>query len=78
MTGVRARKVALAGGVLHAHHRRPGVYTRGGVAECGANEVDGAEFTTWSEYVTCAGCLTVIYRRRIKAKLKLAELEAGS
>jgi hypothetical protein len=75
--GERARKVAAAGTVLHRYVQAPGVYTRAGIAECGARRSAGAEFTTWTKYVTCPGCKAAIAKRRAKAKERLAAIEAG-
>ena len=76
--GERARKVAAAGALMHRFVQAPGVYTRAGIAECGARRSEGAEFTTWTRYVTCPGCRERIAARRAKAKATLAAIEAGS
>lgn len=75
-TGIadRARKAAAAGVVLHQYYRRPGLYTRDGFAVCGARREQGAQFTTWAKYVTCAGCKAVIAKRRAKAKATFAAI----
>lgn len=78
MAGRRAMAVAKAGDVIHGHARAPGQYMRSGIAECGARGSQGAEFTTWSKYVSCDRCLAVIFRRRLKAKGRLAAVEARS
>jgi len=76
MAGRRAKALALAGVVIHGHARAPGVYMRTGIGECGARLADGAEFTTWAKYVSCDRCLAIIFRRRLKAKRRLAAVEA--
>ena len=65
--GDRARALAAAGIPVHQHSRAPGVYMRNGTALCGARWDKGAEFTTWSKYVTCVDCKALIAKRRAKA-----------
>jgi hypothetical protein len=75
--GERVKKLAAAGVPLHQYFRRPGLYTRDGFAVCGARRDQGAEFSTWSKFVSCPDCLRVIRERRAKAKATLAAIEAG-
>lgn len=75
--GDRAKKMAAAGVPLHQYYRRPGLYTRDGFAVCGARREEGAQFSTWAKYVTCADCKRVIAERRAKAKATFAAIEAA-
>jgi hypothetical protein len=72
--GERAKAAAAAGVPLHQYFRRPGLYTRDGFAVCGARRDQGAKFTTWAKYVTCADCLRVVRERRAKAKATFAAI----
>lgn len=76
MTVPRERydKLKAAGVVMHQYHRTPGVYTRIGVAVCGAKRQDGAEFTVWSKYVSCAACREVITARREQARRRFSRI----
>jgi hypothetical protein len=64
----RVDKLRAAGVVLHQYYRRAGLYTRAGFAVCGARRDQGAEFSTWAKYVSCAECKAVIAGRRAAAK----------
>jgi hypothetical protein len=77
VVGARAAKLAAAGVAMHQYYRTPGTFTRMGIAACGAKREEGAEFTTWSRYVTCAKCREIITARRAKARATLAAIEAG-
>lgn len=70
--GKRAAKLKAAGILIHGHARAPGCFARAGIAECGARGSQGAEFTTWSKYVSCPECKAVIVARRVAAKVRAA------